>query len=506
MSEQDRNHGLDRILLDVCRDQLRVGVVERGHLVELYMERPGKHQKIGAIYKGRVANVLPGMQAAFVDIGLNKNAFLHASDLQGDTRDFRFDGQGQDESPQGAPIEKLVQVGQTLLVQVIKEPGGSKGPRVTANITLPGRLMVLAPTMQTVGVSRRIEDEGERNRLRSILERCKPGQMGAIVRTASVGCQEEDFFEDIERLTSLWQEIARRADRAGAPSLVFQDGDLLNRTVRDLFTDRYDEFVVNDKKMYELIKTDIGRLSPKLLESVHFHPAVNLFSVFGVEHQAEQALNRRVWLKSGGYLVIDHTEALTAIDVNTGKYVGERDLGDTVYRLNLEAVDMIVRQLRLRDIGGIIVIDFIDMQEPQHKQDVVEALRAALRSDRNKTNVVGLTGLGLVEMTRKKVRQPLSASVQQVCPLCDGSGLMLTEEAVAARVYREMDRHFDSAPGEQAALVVHVCADVAIWLAAHGGALGHTVYLCTDERMARDSYRVQPLIGEPPATGRRLGE
>ena len=426
-----------KIVADVNGLEARIALLEDDKLVEIHVERRGKERLVGNIYKGRVANVLPGMQAAFVDIGLDRNAFLYAGDILADTSDFEFGQKSDSVNLRPNRIEDMVKEGQEILVQVLKQPGGTKGARITTHVTLPGRMMVLMPTVNHVGVSRRIEDEQERTRLKDILEELKPKDMGVIVRTAAVGKTAEDFESEVRFLARLWQRIVSRSDVIRAPRLLHAEESLVFRTVRDMFTTDVSEFVINDHDYYDKVVAVAGIIAPHLRDRVRVYTTgINIFDDFGIQARIDKALEKKVWMKNGAYIIIDETEALTVIDVNTGKFVGDNNLQETILEVNREAAKEIARQLRLRDISGIIVIDFIDMEVEGNKQKVVETLENALAKDRTKTNVLGITSLGLVEMTRKKVRRKLSSIVKRTCPYCGGSGLVDSEETTAMNIRR----------------------------------------------------------------------
>ena len=453
----------NRIVIEVQPLQTRVALVENGILAEYYVERPGRERLAGNIYKGRVANVLPGMEAAFVDIGLERNAFLYAGDVALNPEEFEFEGKSSPVASNRPSIRELVRAGQELMVQVTKDPAGSKGARITTHITLPGRLLVLMPTVDYVGVSRRIEDENLRAELKARTEALRPQGMGVIVRTVAAEATEEEMAEEIAALTETWEQIQHELHRTTAPACLYRDSDLLMRAVRDMFNDKIDEMVINDAEAYERARRMAERICPELRGRIrHFNDAVDIFDYYSLEEKVDKSFSRKVWLKSGGYLVIDHTEALTAIDVNTGKYVGERDLQKTLVKTNLEAANEIAHQVQLRDIGGIIIIDFIDMLEAEHQQQVVNALKEALKGDSTRTNVLGMTSLGLVEMTRKKVRQRVSTILHETCPYCSGSGRVLTAESVALKVLKELRKLRQEDNNCRYMLKVH--ADVADYL------------------------------------------
>jgi len=434
------------ILIESELGQTRLALLEDGELAEYCVERSGQETLTGSIYLGRVANILPGMQAAFVDIGLEKNAFLHAGDIKIDRSDFGADAERIAQQLARESIGRMIRMGQSLLVQVVKEPGGTKGPRISSHVTLPGRLAVLLPTVSYVGVSRRIEDEAVRAQLRDRAESCRPENMGLIVRTAAADASPEEFRRDVESLLRLWQSIQERARHAIAPALIHRDEGLVYRAVRDMLSPEVDNVLVEGEDAFRTARETAGTLSPELAERVvRYDEETPLFDVHRVDVRFDKAFQRHVWLRSGGFLVIDHTEALTVIDVNTGKFVGSKNLDDTVYRINCEAAHEIVRQLRLRDVGGIVVIDFIDMETEEHREGLLALMRQLLRQDRTRTSLIGLTGLGLVELTRKKLHQPLYRQLMRPCPVC-GGGLIDSAETIARRILHELRARAGQAP------------------------------------------------------------
>lgn len=428
---------MNRIVVDVGINETRLAFLENEELVELYIERKNNKRIVGNIYKGRVTNVLPGMQAAFVDIGLEKNSFLYVKDAL--PQELTSE---EAEAFKDLSIRDVLKPGQEVVVQVIKEPIGTKGARVTTHITLPGRYLVLMPYTDYVGVSRRIGDEAERERLKTEIEEIKPTNMGVIVRTVAEGEAKEDFKDDIKFLLKLWQKIEKEKKLGFAPRLVYKDFDLVNRTIRDIFNQDIQTFVINDETEYKNSKELLELISPSLKDRLELFndDMEDIFQHFNIESQINKGISRKVWLKSGGYIVIDTTEALTVIDVNTGKYVGTTDLEDTVYQTNLEATTEIAKQLRLRDIGGIIIVDFIDMTNEIYEQDVLNKLEKALCKDRTKTKILGITHLGLVEITRKKVRQRLDFLLQKKCSCCEGSGKVLSEYTLLRKIEKQMKR------------------------------------------------------------------
>ncbi|MGB7605194.1 MAG: Rne/Rng family ribonuclease [Lutisporaceae bacterium] len=419
---------MKEIIIDVGKTQTAVALLERKELTELYVEKNEHQSIVGNIYKGRVENVLPGMQAAFVNIGIDKNVFLYVKDAIPNAY-FGEEDEGEfTDKYKNANINNFLKVGQEIVIQVVKEPISTKGARVTTHITLPGRFIVLMPTVEYIGVSRRIENDEERERLKVLADKYKPESMGIIIRTAAEGCSEEDIKEDISFLCMLWESIKDEQTQGPVPRIIHKDKDIVYRTVRDMFTNDIDKFVINNKEQYNQVVQIVTFISKNLVKRVEFFDKTyEIFEYYDIKPKINKALTRKVWLKSGGYLVIDQTEALTVIDVNTGKFVGSIDLKDTVLKTNVEAAREIAKQLRLRDIGGIIIIDFIDMHEKQHEEVVLESLKNSLKKDRTKSNVLGITHLGLVEMTRKKVRQRIDNAFLSECPCCNGEGKVLTD-------------------------------------------------------------------------------
>jgi ribonuclease E len=401
----------------------QIAVLEGRSLIEHYVARAQDDatQIFGNIYLGRVQNVLPGMEAAFVDIGTPKNAVLYRGDVQYDPEDVVEKG--------AARIEQLLRVGQTILCQVTKNPIGTKGARLTQEVSLPGRFVVLIPRTATYGISKRLPDD-ERKRLRKILDDVKPAEHGLIVRTAAEGASADELRRDVGRLLAQWNEIDTQAKRAKAPAMLYREPDLAVRIIREEFSREYRGIVIDDHALHDEVQRYVADLIPDLADRVELYgdeEPLPLFERFHVHEQLHKALDRKVWLPSGGSLIIERAEALTVIDVNTGKNVGSSNLEETVYRNNLEAADEIARQLRLRDIGGIIVIDFIDMEVKKNREDVMRVFREALARDKTRTQVFDISELGLVEMTRKRVSEGLVESFSAVCPTCNGRGIVLDE-------------------------------------------------------------------------------
>ncbi len=463
--------------------ETRVALVENGQVAELYVERSSDRGIAGNIYKGRVVRVLPGMQAAFVDIELDKAAFLYVSDIHrpmGDIDQLLLASCETDndegKSVEGVesieqeyeevldlrrshisiPIEDRLQEGQDILVQVAKEPIGSKGARITTHITLPGRNLVYMPTMDHVGVSRRIEDEDERKRLRDIMCEIRPPSCGFIVRTAAEGAETEKLQAEVDFLAKLWQNIQRRAENASVPSLIYQELDITLRAVRDLFTKEVDRLVIDSVAEYRKILNFTETFLPSLQNAVELYEGEEpVFDAYSIEMEVQRALSKKIWLKSGGYIVIEATEALTAIDVNTGRYVGKRNLEETILKTNLEAVKEIACQLRLRNIGGIIIIDFIDMEKEINREKVWNALRDAMHKDKSKSNILHMSELGLIEMTRKRTKESIGQVLCEPCSYCDGEGYLKSKQTVCYEILRELERQRKDFPGGNVLVKVH---------------------------------------------------
>jgi ribonuclease G len=469
-----------RIVVNAGVTETRLAVQDGTQLVELYVERAGRRSIVGNIYKGVVTNVLPGMQAAFVDIGLQKDAFLYAGDytadrgedpgaIAPDADDDTADLDDVEGEPSGeaeslpeprrhavVPIEELLRKGQEVLVQVSKESLGTKGARITSFVSIPGRYIVYMPQSSHVGVSRRIRDDAERDRLRGIVKDLPPPPGGFIVRTVAEGKAAEELTADIQFLTRLWGQVQSRFESAPVPSLLHEEMDLTFRVVRDLFSPDIEEFLVDTPAAYEKCLHFAESLVPQLASRVKLYEAAQpVFEATGIEKEIDKALRRRVWLKSGGYIVIDHTEALVAIDVNTGKYVGKRDFEETVLKINLEAAVEVIRQIRLRDLGGIIIIDFIDMERAEHRDQVFQALMKALADDKARTNVLEISELGLVEMTRKRVRRGLQSLLTVACPTCKGSGTVKSDLTLTAEIFRKVQAGAREGDGREVLIRVH---------------------------------------------------
>ncbi|SDI42486.1 ribonuclease G [Pseudomonas panipatensis] len=424
----------EEILINITPMESRVAVVENGVLQEVHVERTLRRGIVGNIYKGKVVRVLPGMQAAFVDIGLERAAFIHAAEIS--TR----------EGSAVESISALVHEGQSLVVQVTKDPIGTKGARLTTHLSIPSRYLVYMPRTSHVGISLKIEDELERERLKQVVAKCVAAegiveQGGFILRTAAEGAGEDEILADIRYLRRLWDQIAAQMQTVGAPTMIYEDLSLALRTLRDLVNPRIEKIRVDSRENFQKITQFVEELMPEIADRLEHYPGERpIFDLYGVEDEVQKALERKVLLKSGGYLIIDPTEAMTTIDVNTGAFVGHRNLEETIFKTNLEAATAIARQLRLRNLGGIIIIDFIDMEDEDHRRQVLRTLEKQLERDHAKTNIIGITELGLVQMTRKRTRESLVQVLCEPCPSCQGRGMLKTAETICYEIFREILR------------------------------------------------------------------
>jgi ribonuclease G len=452
------------ILINVTPHETRVAVVEHGILQDVYIERSRKLGLVGNIFKGRVSRVLPGMQAAFIDIGLERTGFLHTSDIIDDNPDIET-GLAKTDMPE-TPIESIIHEGEDILVQVIKDPIGTKGARLATRLSIPSRYLVFIPDYPYIGISQRIEDEEERERLRSLILSYQSGieklavgnednvilhsaireseilkKGGFIVRTAAEGLAEEELFKDIEFLRKLWESTMVRAKNTFPPGIVYDDLPLVMRTMRDLVHSEVEKIRIDSKETYQRVMEFSKHFIPEFLARIEYytgdHPILDLYSV---DDEIQRSLNRKVQLKSGGHLIFDQTEAMTTIDVNTGAFVGHRNQEETIFKTNLEAVQTIARQLRLRNLGGIIIIDFIDMQDAEHGRQVLRSLEKHLERDHAKATISELTSLGLVQLTRKRTRESLEHILCESCPTCNSRGSIKTPETVCYEIYREILR------------------------------------------------------------------
>jgi len=450
------------IVINATPYENRIAVVERGSLLEFHLERPTENGLVGNIYQGKVVRVLPGMQAAFVDIGLDRTGFLYVDDIDTSMSMAQLSQpeasrSAVEKKKSGNPaIEDLVKEGQTILVQIAKEPIGSKGARLTCHITLPCRNLVFMPLTDHIGISRKIEDEYIREELRQKIEQLRPEGTGFIVRTVAENVTKAEIEADMEFLLLLWDDIRSNAQRATAPRLIYQDLDLVLRAVRDLFTDSVNELVVDSRSMHERLLNFVVTFAPKLKNRIVFYDSeVPIFDAYGIEVDVARAIDKKVWLRSGGYLIIETTEALTVVDVNTGRYVGKNDLNETIYKTNMEAVKEISYQLRLRNIGGIIIIDFIDMETEQHREELYNAFLKAMSKDKNRVNILKVSEFGLVQMTRKRSSESLSQLMCEPCFYCGGEGIVKSRQTICYEIFRKIYRDNRKAGGKSVTVNVH---------------------------------------------------
>ncbi len=451
------------IAINKTLQETRVAVLENKVVTELYVDRAKKKDFVGNVYKGKVVKVLPGMQAAFIDIGLERAAFIHVSDLSVGTEpgDILVESDEDEKGPEFPrprrqtvlPIQELLEEAQELVVQISKGPIGTKGPRVTSYCSLPGRFLVLMPNVDHIGVSRRIAEEDERSRLKDIMKRVREPGYGYIVRTVSEGVSEEDLKADVRFLTTMWKDILKKQDSRPAPAALHTDLDLTLRVVRDLFTKSVRKLLIDSKEECEAVKEFVRRYLPDQTSRIFYYDKdESLFDHLGIEMEISRALGRKVWLKSGGHIVIDHTEAMTVIDVNTGRYVGKRDQEETILKNNLEAAREIAYQIKLRGIGGIIIIDFIDMERVRNRDKVYQTLVDVMANDKARTRISRISDLGLVEISRERVREDLLRTLSDICSDCDGRGYTRSALTVVYDIFRDI-RRIGRATGRQTVVV-----------------------------------------------------
>ncbi|MEE9227305.1 MAG: Rne/Rng family ribonuclease [Acidobacteriota bacterium] len=467
------------ILINSSPREVRVALLEGGELVQLFLERQSQRSIVGNVYLAQVTKVLPGMQSAFVDIGLARDAFLYVTDIAGSPEEIdkiaRIDDQEEDsesadngDSRKGTSrIEDLLREGQDILVQVVKDPLANKGARITSYVSLPGRYLVLMPSVDHIGVSRKIARSSDRDRLRKIVSHLRRPGEGIIVRTAGAEKRQEELERDVAYLQGIWDTIRRTMETARAPSLLHSELDVSLRILRDLFGPEFQRVLVDREDAFRRCRDFVAQFQPQMARRVRFYDEeVPLFEEFSIESELQKALRNRVWLRSGGSIVIHQTEALVAIDVNTGKFVGKRRLEETVLKTNLEAAREIVRQLRLRDLGGIIVVDFIDMEEESSKRELIRTLEKELQRDRSKTRLLQISDFGLVEITRQRTKRSLERTLCQTCPYCSGTGRVRSALTVGLEVEREIQKRAPA--GSDRSLVVRVHPEVAAVLEAEG--------------------------------------
>lgn len=482
-----------KILINSGIREKRAAILVNDNLDNLFFERDTYERNEGSIYRGKVKDVLPGMQAAFVDIGSERNGFLHINDaypLFNDKQRKKF-------SKRRLKINHVLNPGQEIMVQVTKEPIGEKGPKLTCRVSLPGRYYVFLPNENRINISRRIRDHGERGRLKNITKNLINGNTGVIIRTNAANKDKKLLKMDYNFLNSLWQRILSRYKRSRAPKLLHSDINLIHQIVRDHLGSDIDRVVIDDREDYKNLSEFAERLDPDINSRIFLYQRERpIFETYGIEQELDKLMRRKVWLKSGGHVIFDSTEALVAVDVNTGKYVGKKNLQDTVFKTNLEAAKEIARQLRLRDIGGIIIIDFIDMDIESNRKKVLEVLEQELARDRTRTSILGLTKLGLVEMTRKKVRERLSELVQKECPYCEGTGRIVAETTMAFKVIRDLNSLASRENFE--AILCEVHPDVAAVLIGNGGEklsqlekdLDKDIYIRGNNELHREDFEV----------------
>lgn len=470
------------ILVNVRPNQTRVAYVEDKILKDLKVERKLSPTFVGSVYKGKVARVLPGMQAAFVDIGLDRAAFLYVGDVRADLdgeKSLIFNDEEEDVKDEEAPLETppvdepkvaiqdLLHEGQSVLVQVAKDPLGTKGARITTHISLPGRNIVYMPTVQHLGISRRIENADERERLRQIVTELKPTG-GVIVRTAGEGATSESLQADLDYLYRLWKDIERNYEKRKTPGLVHSEMDVELRALRDLLSEKVERVIVDNARVHKKILNFVNQFLPKYKSTIELYDDPKpLFDVYDIDLEISRSLDRKIWLKSGGYIVIDEAEALVAIDVNTGRFVGKRDFEDTILKTNMEAVKEIAHQLKIRNCGGIIIIDFIDMEKLSHREKVMALLQEELQKDFARTTITSMSELGLVEMTRKRIRPSLVSLLCEPCPYCDGKGYIRQCQTVANEIFRALERETINAGGREfSSYIIRCHNDLADWIYA----------------------------------------
>jgi ribonuclease G len=463
------------ILINVRPQETRVAYVEGGILTDFKIERKTSPTLVGSIHRGKVIRVLPGMQAAFVDIGLEKAAFLYVGDIREDFDEIAaeldresplVDEEDQEkmvDAPK-VPIQDLISEGQHILVQVAKDPIGTKGARLTTHISLPGRFVVYLPTVRHLGISRRIENEKERERLKQLVTKLNPSG-GVIVRTAGEGAADESLKADIEYLDRLSKDIFKTYEKKKGTGLIHQEIDVELRALRDLMSEDVTSVWVDDLEVHKKVSKFVTQLMPKYKQNiVYYEEKKPLFDLYDIDIDISRSLDRKIWLKSGGYIVIDEAEALVVIDVNTGKYVGKRDLEETILKTNLEAVKEIAHQLRIRNCGGIIIIDFIDMEKDSHREKVLSALGEEAQKDRARTNVISMSPLGLVEMTRKRTRPSLIKTLCEPCSYCEGKGYIKTKATIANEIFRELERDLTQLENKKSNIIIHCHQEVVDWI------------------------------------------
>ncbi len=449
------------ILINATSYEVRLALVEDGNLSEFHMQRPTEKGLMGNVYKGKVVRVLPGMQAAFVDIGLERTGFLYIDDVCVSSKTPELSPCIGDCSQthiraQGLHIEDVLHEGQDILVQVSKDPIGTKGARLTCHVTLPCRNLVFIPLTDHIGISRKIEEESKRAELKNLIEELRPQGSGFIVRTVAEHAGPEELEADMEYLLLLWESIVDRSKTLEAPSLVHEDLDITLRSIRDFFTRDVDALIIDDPQAYEKLLSHVKTFAPVLADKITLYQETTpLFEAYNIEVEISRAIEKKVWLRSGGYIIIESTEALSVIDVNTGRYVGKSDLNDTIFKTNMEAAVEIAYQLRLRNIGGIIIIDFIDMENDQHREELYATFKEAVRKDKSRINILKLSEFGLVQMTRKRNSENLHQLMCEPCHYCAGEGMVKSRRTICYDIFRKVTRHARKHKGSTITLRVH---------------------------------------------------
>ncbi|TKB27583.1 Rne/Rng family ribonuclease [Desulfopila sp. IMCC35006] len=450
------------ILINATSYEVRLALVEDGNLSEFHMQRPTEKGLMGNIYKGKVVRVLPGMQAAFVDIGLDRTGFLYVDDIclaAPDSSDYNpciTDCAITHVRTQGLRIEDLLHEGQDILVQVSKDPIGTKGARLTCHITLPCRNLVFIPQTEHIGISRKIEDEDIRDKLKQLIQEIRPQGTGFIVRTVAEHATREELEADMEFLMLLWDDIVDRAENSESRSLIHRDLDITLRSIRDFFTTDVDSLIIDDPVAHEKIVGHVKTFAPQLLDKISlYQESTPLFEAYNIEVEISRAIEKKVWLRSGGYIIIESTEALSVIDVNTGRYVGKSDLNDTIFKTNMEAAVEIAYQLRLRNIGGIIIIDFIDMENDSHREQLYTTFKEAVKKDKSRNNILKLSEFGLVQMTRKRISENLHQLMCEPCHYCGGEGMIKSRRTICYDIFRKITRNAKKHKGGNVTLQVH---------------------------------------------------
>ncbi|RMI25504.1 MAG: Rne/Rng family ribonuclease [Calditrichaeota bacterium] len=448
------------IIINSTNEDVRVALLENGKLVELFVERPDNERMVGDIYKGRVRKVVPGMQAAFIDIGMQQDAFLHFADMGSNINQLFADIEEENLAGKNGKNDKepweLLRDGQEITVQIIKEPISNKGPRVTTELTLPGRFLVLVPNQRRVGVSRKIASARERRRLRNLVRKMLPKNFGLIVRTVAAGKDEAVLSRDLQKLLQQWKKVQKEMTTAKPPKLLFKDLGMASSVIRDLFTPDVRRVVVDSRRLYREIVKYLKETGSELVDRVEYYKnRVPIFDYFKIEEDIQKSLQKKVWMPNGGYIIIEHTEALTVVDVNSGRYFGRKDHERNSLKINLEAAREIARQLRLRDVGGLIVIDFIDMEEEANRQKVLNELRKEFSHDRAVSRIEGMSRFGLVEMTRQRIRPSLIYNITEPCPNCEGNGVVPTKGTVLANIERAIRRYLAARLDRRIILQLH---------------------------------------------------